>query len=734
VEPPDPQGCCQTEEDLGSEEIEGCVMLRDLIEEGQKAESMPSRLHHLMEVAAYVMQTGPRGGRFYYDDAGRRHYGDLPAGRGRGRAAAAPSAPSRPRSREEYDRMWQNASGFPSGTNTASVGQALRNLFGDRAPTPEEFAGMFSELGIKAKITQCSGYGSAISVSYDVLDEDGEKIGHMQRDFRQDYSGRGPEVHHSYFALNEDAQAGGRCGAMFGKALKTYKKMGVAVATVDAAITVGPYAWARFGFQPSAGEMRRIKSEFTDFLTQPPIGLSPTAAAEVVRQNGENLHSLSGTRVQVRHLNPKTGQPETKTIKAGKDFLLYSRQGGTRSWSGTADLRDPKVVARWEAQAEKGTKVRKKAIAEGTQNARDASPKAVAAELRSMGDGGLARLVDAANVGGRLSRQSPDAWNHAMNALKKASRDNPDKKGKLDSMIERMEPFYQRVLTREGYTLEGRRKFRAEQERARRKAAEQGRPAQPTRAAPAAPRAPPAPAAATPSPVPAESPGKAGQEAIFQDRARRFGTTVDQEREVERIAGRRIRAEITRRQENQRQAMRRGESPPNYRVSLVNFARNARSDARSDVLWIARGRTGGGAGVSPADQAAAQARVAQRRADRRQAQTTPAPSQQKRPRPASPPAVSPQARDMIRQGQQQVRAATTPEPATPEARAKKYGTTAAQERRIAQKVDMLKQRELLRRRDARGQAQAVGAPVPEFIPIRKWEQQKRALERARIRR
>lgn len=592
------------------------MMLNDLIQKSRKAVTLSECCRNLVEVTAYVMQTGPRGGRYYHDDKGTRHYRELEPG-------AAPAAP-RSKSKEVHDREWRDARGIPGGRDT-SVGDAMWRLFGETSPSPEEFAGMFSAQGINAEINSVSGHGSSVSVRYTVKDQDGTEIGTMSRDFYDDPRGRGPHVHHSYFTLEEEAQGGGRGGAMFGKALETYKKIGIKIASVDAAITVGPYAWARFGFQPNSSDMQSLRTQFTDFLQQPPIGMNLEQAAAVTSKHGKDLHSMSGALVQVKHLNPKTGQPEWKTIKAGKDFLLYSRGGGTRSWSGEADLRDPKVVERWEAQAEKGVKARKKTIAEGKQNSRNGSPNAVSRELRELGDRGLYRLVDRASFD-HISRQAPGAWNFAIDALKKAAEENPSKRATFNDMLKRLAPFHRRVVSRHSYTSGGREEFTREQQRARNRARtsaptppEPIRPAPPQRLPPtggagvspasqaaakartvarrAARRAaaPSPPAVPPPVPQPAISPQaqdliRKGKDQVArvsakqtpEQRAAKHGTTVGQERRIDRIADRKTQSELLKRREKRALARHQGAAAPEF-IPIRTYTHRIRAMERARI-------------------------------------------------------------------------------------------------------------------------------------------------------
>jgi hypothetical protein len=617
-------------------------MLPHLIQEGRQAETLPELCRVLSEVTAYVMQTGRRGGRFYYDDQGNRNYRELtPREKARAVGGAAGETP-RP-SAAEYDRLWRDS------RHGAGVGRKLRELFGDKAPTPADMETMFSSQGINAQLNalSVSSYSPSVSASYTVKDQDGTTIGEMSRSFSLKNGKK--HVYHAYLRLTESAQGGGRTGAMFGQALKTYQKMGVQQVGVSASLTTGPYAWARFGFQPSDREMQNLRDEFTSFLQQPPIKMSAAAARSIVEQHGKDLYSLSGTTVQVTQLNPETGAEEQKTTKAGKDFLLYSEGGRPRDWSGTADLENPETVKRWQAQSKKGEDQRKDAISKGKQNERTTT-----------------------------SDEQRKEWD----------------------------------ATRESYTGSGRRAWQAGQDRARMMQRQRG--------------APPAPARAPTSPV-AAAPASG---SAFTQRASQFGTTPEQAQEVERRAARRISYEQSRRRDNPAYARRAVLSMDVYadrergfeRASILRAARQAAAPAPAPAR-----PTGG------ADQAAAARRA---KGPTPVPAPTPAPAAPARKQPA-PAAVAPARKQPAPAAAAPASPAPPPNETPDQAHARRaatHGTTVAQERRIDAIAQRKKQAELLRRRDVRGQAQATGRAVPDFIPIRKYEQRIRALERARIRR
>lgn len=326
-----------------------------LIEDARRATSLGARLRALQEIVAYVMQTGPRGGQFYFTPNGKKVYRKLGGKTGDVRKL-------RQLKGESYDSAWRSLSPDshpvtrPSGE---AVGRALKGIFGNRAPDPKMLGEMFSDQGMTAEPRHIGVSGSGkVSVSYTLRDSNGEHVGDMIREFYRNDAGE-PEVYHDWFTLEDQFQGGGRAGAMLGKALKAYKQMGVKKVTVTAALSAGPYTWARFGFNMPEPRFQQRKDQFGAFL-QHQLGV-PKEHADRILSRVKDMHDLSGVHIQ------RTGQDGTReTIKAGKDFLLHGDHGQAMGWQGEFDLSDPKAVSRWQRQAAKGRAQRKKALEAGT--------------------------------------------------------------------------------------------------------------------------------------------------------------------------------------------------------------------------------------------------------------------------------------------------------------------------------------------------------------------------------
>jgi len=308
----------------------------------------------LQEIVAYVMQTGPRGGKFYYTPAGKKVYRVLGGKTGEGRKL-------RQLKGQAYNDAWKSLGEFSrpaTRPNGEAIGIALRGIFGDKAPDPKMLSDMFSDLGLEAKPYSIRKRADGtVAVSYDVKDINGKSVGDLSREFYKNDAGE-PEVYHDFFTVEEAYQGGGRAAAVLGKSLKAYKQMGVKKVKVTAALDAGPYVWAKFGFNMTPDSFSQRTRQFEEFIRK--LGV-PKAIAGKIMSRVKDASSLAGIKIRMPNAEGKM-----ETIHAGKDFLLYGRGGSSASWGGGFDLSDKKAMSRWRRQVAKGKEQRKAALASGT--------------------------------------------------------------------------------------------------------------------------------------------------------------------------------------------------------------------------------------------------------------------------------------------------------------------------------------------------------------------------------
>jgi len=352
-------------------------MLRLLLEQAQNATSFLAKLRLLQEIAAYVMHTGPRGGRFYYTPKGRKVYRELKRIRldavgEDGLLRAWGDINASQKTRDAWD-ISVDSDTFPRGTKPAeAVATISKAVFGDKANsfTPGNVRQMFSSPGLvpgtMRVVAANHSTRPSIKVAFEISDTKGKPVGTMTRLFKKDSEGN-PMVYHSFFELKRDFQGGGRAGALFGQGLKGYQKLGVKKIGVSAGLTAGPYTWARFGFDPDDDGREKLKQKFTRFASKR-LPLTDKQIDAVLKKV-KSVRDLSSLKIQRTVKDPDTGEKKKITIPVGKHFLLYGNGGDPASWKGVCDLTNPKQVKIFKAQCKKGEEQRKKAIAEGKADA-----------------------------------------------------------------------------------------------------------------------------------------------------------------------------------------------------------------------------------------------------------------------------------------------------------------------------------------------------------------------------
>lgn len=343
-------------------------MLQQLIQEGRRAMTLAERFRVIVEIVAYVMMTGPKGGQFYYTHKGTKVYRKLGGQSGKARKRQHLTG-------EDYDNAWKNVGHkrWLLRGDGERLGKDLKELFGDKAPSPDEMETMFSdeENGVGCELIEATASGTPprLSLRYGVNDENGRNVGGFRRAFYLNDEGK-PTVYHSIFSLRAGTKGKGIGGVALGKMLETYKKLGVEEVKVTAAGGGGfngGYTWARFGFEPEDEDMpkraaERVKRAIID------EGVPSAQADWIQRMHMRDLYTTAGIRIQVpTGALLRSGKPRMKTVKVGRNVTK------DMTWGGKFDVNDTKAVARWERQVAKAKKQRKKILA---KKAATSKPKA----------------------------------------------------------------------------------------------------------------------------------------------------------------------------------------------------------------------------------------------------------------------------------------------------------------------------------------------------------------------
>ncbi len=154
--------------------------------------------------------------------------------------------------------------------------------------------------------------------------------------------GGGARVHPELLNLEPSIQGRGLARKLLANSRRLYQQLGVTKVDICASLTVGGYAWAKYGFKPHPGrETRKLLGEVRDRLLQIPLPKETRSRLNRLLKLGrpEVIWAISDLR------HPKI-TVRRRQLELGKALLL-----GT-SWKGSLDLEDPAALARFEHYVE----------------------------------------------------------------------------------------------------------------------------------------------------------------------------------------------------------------------------------------------------------------------------------------------------------------------------------------------------------------------------------------------
>lgn len=171
----------------------------------------------------------------------------------------------------------------------------------------------------------------------------GQSIGRMDRTliFPDDSP---PEAYHRLFDLDREAQGLGISKDLLANSIKLYDRAGIGKVELTAALSVGGYAWAKYGFVPRAGnETRALFTTVGERLERfegIPAPVRKVVRALLDQQDPKAVWAISDLDgVQVRRGD--------RMVPLGKALLL-----GT-VWRGSLQLDDPQARARFDQYVRK---------------------------------------------------------------------------------------------------------------------------------------------------------------------------------------------------------------------------------------------------------------------------------------------------------------------------------------------------------------------------------------------
>ena len=108
-----------------------------------------------------------------------------------------------------------------------------------------------------------SGTGNQIDIDGEIHDSDGKTLGNFERNINLDSK----SAYSAYFKLNKAATKGDIGKKMLAGNVETYKNLGIEKVTVTANIDVGGYAWAKYGYVPTASAWSELRNDLERKLT-----------------------------------------------------------------------------------------------------------------------------------------------------------------------------------------------------------------------------------------------------------------------------------------------------------------------------------------------------------------------------------------------------------------------------------------------------------------------------------
>jgi len=221
-----------------------------------------------------------------------------------------------------------------SPTPPEEMAKGMKEIFGDKIPTaddwykmwklPDGYSVHFDNMELFRSPAR-EGSLPQLSVEMHISNPEGDTVGDLFRSFSRDDKGR-LVAGHDYMTLNPEVQGQGIASAMTKSSFRAYKDIGVDKVDIHAALSAGPYTWARQGFQWDAEQATEMAEKIQEYVTNK-YG-NPALADELAQKAYEGPRAVSEMKVGEENI--------------GKPFLLQS--GG---WLGFKDV----AAARAEREA-----------------------------------------------------------------------------------------------------------------------------------------------------------------------------------------------------------------------------------------------------------------------------------------------------------------------------------------------------------------------------------------------
>jgi GNAT superfamily N-acetyltransferase len=154
------------------------------------------------------------------------------------------------------DRTFQDLA--PNTNLVVTDHQGWFNAYGkDTKLTPEHVAKAYEIPGYDLSLHMSTGYQGGIDIRGKYKDsKTGEAVGEFERTFR------GDEAENQYFEIDPSHRGAGIASKMYAQQEVLLERMGINKVNIHANLSVGGYAWATKGFEPTQRSMDDLKNRF----------------------------------------------------------------------------------------------------------------------------------------------------------------------------------------------------------------------------------------------------------------------------------------------------------------------------------------------------------------------------------------------------------------------------------------------------------------------------------------
>ncbi len=158
----------------------------------------------------------------------------------------------------------------------------------------------------------------------------------------------GGYAYHGYFELPTTARGGDFGKGLLRNQIDLYNHLGLSYVKLNANVSTGSYAWARYGFLPTTREewrllVKRVSDKMSD---HPDFDKMPDA----VRADFQEIMKIPDPRAIWLLVDHPAMSPYRRNGEDGAPFVTWANTlMKHQSWDGKLDLKDPEVMARFNS-------------------------------------------------------------------------------------------------------------------------------------------------------------------------------------------------------------------------------------------------------------------------------------------------------------------------------------------------------------------------------------------------